>query len=547
MPRVRAPEFPANYPWLNTDTPLSIASLKGRLVLLDFWTYCCINCLHVLPDLKYLEQKYKDSLTVIGVHSAKFDNEKEVENIRQAILRYDIEHPVIVDSGMKVWQSYAVRAWPTLMVIDPESYVIGYVSGEGNRAALDELLSKLIVEHREQGTVKFQEFYFSLEKERKPVSKPLAFPGKILAFAIAATEAKHLHKHEALLGEMTEHSESVDEVVMPGPANSVQQSLVGSCLFIADSGHNRIVISTTEGEVLHVIGTGKPGLTDGEFGEAEFFAPQGMVFDAESQILYVADTENHALRKIDFVNHKVETIAGNGEQSHEIFHGSGKGLETQLNSPWDLERVGNRLFIAMAGSHQIWEMQLDTGMIGVYAGNGRESCVDGNLAESAFSQPSGLATDRSELFVADSEISSIRAIGIDEDPKVRTVCGSGELFGFGDKDGRADEVRLQHCLGVEYAQNYLWVADTYNHKIKRIDHRGGMSRTTIGDGTAGHLDGKGIKTRFFEPSGLSAIGSHLFIADTNNHVIRRVELDTLTVTTLDFGGLCVPDVCLPDS
>lgn len=546
MPRVRAPEFPGNYPWLNTEKPLSIESLKGRVVLLDFWTYCCINCLHVLPDLKYLEQKYKDSLTVIGVHSAKFENEKDVENIRQAILRYDIEHPVIVDSGMKVWQSYAVRAWPTLMVIDPESYAIGYVSGEGNRDALDELVGKLVAEYKDKNAIDFKELRFSLEKQRKPVSTPLAFPGKVLAFAITATEAKKLHQHEALLGEMTEDNESVDEIVLPGPANSVQQSLVGSCLFIADSGHNRIVVSTTEGEVLHVIGTGKPGFTDGNFEEAEFFAPQGMAFDPESQILYVADTENHALRTIDFTTQRVETVAGTGEQSQEIAPRSGKALETPLNSPWDLERVGNRLFIAMAGSHQIWEMQLDTGTIATYAGIGRESCVDGSLAESAFSQPSGLATDRSELFVADSEISSIRAVGIDEDPKVRTVCGSGELFGFGDKDGRADEVRLQHCLGVEYAQNYLWVADTYNHKIKRIDHRGGACITMIGDGTAGLVDAKGLKARFFEPSGLSAIGSHLFIADTNNHVIRRVELDTLEVKTLNFHGLCAPDVCLPD-
>jgi thiol-disulfide isomerase/thioredoxin len=546
MPRVRAPEFPGNYPWLNTEKPLSIASLKGRVVLLDFWTYCCINCLHVLPDLKYLEQKYKDSLTVIGVHSAKFENEKEVENIRQAILRYDIEHPVIVDSGMKVWQSYAVRAWPTLMVIDPESYVVGFVSGEGNREALDALVGKLIAEYKDKNAIDFKELRFSLEKQRKPVSTALAFPGKVLAFSMTATEAKELDIDEALLEEMTENSEYLDEIVEPGPANSVIQSLVGSCLFIADSGHNRIVVSTTEGEVLHVIGTGKPGLTDGNFAEAEFFAPQGMAFDADSQILYVADTENHALRKIDFTTERVETVAGTGEQSHEIGPRSGKGLEIQLNSPWDLERVGNRLFIAMAGSHQIWEMQLDTGIIATYAGNGRESCVDGNLAESAFSQPSGLATDRSELFVADSEISSIRAIGIDEDPQVRTVCGSGELFGFGDKDGRAEEVRLQHCLGVEYAQNYLWVADTYNHKIKRIDHRGGMCITMMGDGTAGLVDAKGLNSRFFEPSGLSAIGSHLFIADTNNHVIRRVELDTLIVTTLDFSGLCAPDVCLPD-
>ncbi len=317
MPRVRAPEFPANYPWLNTEKPLSIESLKGRVVLLDFWTYCCINCLHVLPDLKYLEQKYKDSLTVIGVHSAKFENEKEVENIRQAILRYDIERPVLVDSGMKVWQSYAVRASPTLMVIDPESYVVGFVSGEGNRESLDELVGKLIAEYKDKNAIAFKELRFSLEKQRKPLSTPLAFPGKVLAFAIAATEAKHLDKQVALLGEMTEDNESVDETVLPGPANSVIQSLVGSCLFIADSGHNRIVVSTIDGEVLHVIGTGKPGLTDGDFAEAEFFTPQGMAFDAESQILYVADTENHALRKVDFTTQRVETFAGTGEQSHE--------------------------------------------------------------------------------------------------------------------------------------------------------------------------------------------------------------------------------------
>lgn len=123
--RVRAPELPPDRPWLNTDKPLSLQQLRGRIVILDFWTYCCINCLHVLPDLKYLEQKYQDSLTVIGVHSAKFDHEKEVENIRQAILRYDIEHPVVVDSSFRVWQEYAVRAWPTLIVIDPEGYVVG--------------------------------------------------------------------------------------------------------------------------------------------------------------------------------------------------------------------------------------------------------------------------------------------------------------------------------------------------------------------------------------------------------------------------------------
>ncbi|MEC4812003.1 MAG: thioredoxin-like domain-containing protein [Scytonema sp. PMC 1069.18] len=500
-PRVRAPELPQNYPWLNTSQPLSLQQLRGRVVILDFWTYCCINCLHILPDLKYLEQKYKDSLTIIGVHSAKFDNEKETENIRQAILRYDIEHPILVDRGFRVWQEYAVRAWPTLMVIDPEGYVINYVSGEGNRDILDQLLQKLIDQHQNKGTIDFKEINVTLEKQIKPLITPLAFPGKVLA-----TQAG---------------------------------------LFIADSGHHRILVSDLKGEILHLIGTGQPGLKDGSFDEAQFFTPQGMVFDEENFILYVADTENHTLRRLDLRNQVVETIAGTGQQNRNIRPQNGVAKETALNSPWDLQLFDKKLFIAMAGPHQIWEMDLATMNIRTYAGTGAEACVDGTLSESAFAQPSGITTDGEELYIADSEVSSIRGVGIVEPQIVRTVCGSGDLFGFGDVDGTGSGVRLQHCLGIEYAQNHLWVADTYNHKIKLVNLHSGYCQTVLGDGVAGLQDGQGKKTRFSEPSGLSVMGTDLYIADTNNHAIRRVDLSTYTVTTLEFPGLCAPNVCIP--
>jgi thiol-disulfide isomerase/thioredoxin len=501
IPRVRAPELPQNYPWLNVDKPLSLKELRGRVVILDFWTYCCINCLHILPTLKYLEQKYKDSLTLIGVHSAKFNNEKETENIRQAILRYNIEHPVLVDSGFRVWQEYAVRAWPTLMVIDPQGYVISSVSGEGNRDVLDELIQKLVSEHQDKGTINFQELNLTLEKQREPLITPLAFPGKVLA-----TQAG---------------------------------------LFIADSGHHRIVMSSFDGEIIHLIGTGQSGLIDGSFDAAQFFAPQGMVFDEENQILYVADTENHALRRVDLKHQVVETIAGTGEQSRNIRPHSGIGRKTALNSPWDLQLCENSLYIAMAGSHQIWEMDLETSMVKTYAGTGAEACVDGALTESTFAQPSGITTDGQELYIADSEVSSIRGVGVVEPRQVRTICGSGDLFGFGDVDGQSFDVRLQHCLGVEYAENQLWVADTYNHKIKLVNPQTGDCQTVLGDGSVGLQDGEDKNTRFSEPSGLSVMGSDLFIADTNNHAIRRVDLDTLTVTTLKFPNLCAPDVCIP--
>jgi thiol-disulfide isomerase/thioredoxin len=500
-PRVRAPELPQNYTWLNTEQPLSLKELKGRVVILDFWTYCCINCLHILPDLKYLEQKYHNNLTVIGVHSAKFDNEKEIENIRQAILRYDIEHPVLVDSNFRVWQEYAVRAWPTLMIIDPEGYVIGYLAGEGHRDTLDELIQQLITEHQEKGTINSQKITLTLEKQRQPLITPLAFPGKVLATSLG--------------------------------------------LFIADSGHHRLVMTSYDGEILHVIGTGKSGLRDGVFNEAEFFAPQGMTFDDENQILYVADTENHALRQVDLKSQSVKTIAGTGEQSHNIMPHGGAGLETHLNSPWDVVLWGQTLLIAMAGSHQIWQMNLKSGIVTTYAGRGAEACIDGLLTESAFAQPSGITTNGQELYIADSEVSSIRGVGMMEPQQVRTICGSGDLFGFGDVDGQGENVRLQHCLGVEYGQNYLWVADTYNHKIKLVSPSTGNCQTVLGNGEAGLQNGQGQNTRFHEPAGLSVMGNYLYISDTNNHVIRRVDLNNFEVTTLEFPGLCAPDVCVP--
>lgn len=503
MSRVRSPELPQNFPWLNTANPLSLSMLRGRVVILDFWTYCCINCLHLLRDLKYLEQKYKDSLTIIGVHSAKFDQEKDVENIRQAILRYNIEHPIIVDQDFYIWQQYTVKAWPTLVLIDPQGYYIGSVAGEGNREILDEILEKLIQKHQEKGTIQLSEISLILEKEKHPLNTPLAFPGKVLA------DAKQQH------------------------------------LFVADTGHHRLVVSTLEGEVLDTIGTGNPGLIDGSFEQAQFDSPQGLALDSETQILYVADTGNHALRQVDLNRKIVKTIAGTGEQSYQFEPHQGNGLETALNSPWDLVKVDHNIFIAMAGFHQIWVMDLNTQIIKTYAGRGAESNVDGDLLEAAFAQPSGITTDGKNLWIADSEISTIRVIGLGENATVRTLCGTSGLFQFGDQDGQGFEVKLQHCLGIEYAEMVVFIADTYNHKIKKVDVETGICQTILGNGTVGFKDGKGTQAQFSEPSGLSAIASFLYIADSNNHAIRRANLATLEVTTLQFKGLCTPDLCFP--
>jgi thiol-disulfide isomerase/thioredoxin len=448
--RVRAPEITGGQGWLNTDKPLSLAALKGKVVLLDFWTYGCINCIHIIPDLKKLEEKYANQLVVIGVHSAKFQNEKETENIRRIILRYEIEHPVYNDSEYAVWQSYGVRAWPTQVLIDPAGYVIGGVSGEGNYDVIDEAIAKTVAEFRKKGELNEEPLKLVLERA-KVGDLPLAFPGKIVA-----------------------------------DANRDR-------LFIADSNHNRIVITKLDGTFVETVGTGDDGATDGPFDKAQFYRPQGMALDGDH--LYVADTENHLLRRIDLKTRTVETIAGTGQQSREYFK-TGPARTIALNSPWDLQLVGRGLYIAMAGPHQIWKLDLDKNEVSTFAGSGREARLDGALLRSGFAQPSGITTDGKNLYIADSESNIIRGIDI-AGGTVETIVG-GDLFDFGDVDGSGNEVRLQHPLGVLSFGDKLLIADTYNHKIKQLDPKKQTVVTLFGTGKPGQQDGS--PASFYEPA-----------------------------------------------
>ena len=488
--RVRAPEIQGGRGWLNTDKPLSLAALKGKFILLDFWTYGCINCIHIIPDLKKLEAKYANQLVVIGVHSAKFQNERETENIRRIILRYEIEHPVYNDSEYAVWQSYGVRAWPTQVLIDPAGYVVGGVSGEGNYDIIDQTIAKLIDDFRKRGELNEQPLKLVLERA-KVGDLPLAFPGKILADA--ATDR----------------------------------------LFIADSNHNRIVITKLDGTLVDVVGTGDAGAADGAFDRATFYRPQGLALAGNS--LYVADTENHLIRRVNLKSRMVETIAGTGKQSREYFQ-AGPARQIALSSPWDLQLVGQTLYIAMAGPHQIWKLDLDKNAVSTFAGSGREARLDGSLLEAGFAQPSGMAVIGQTLYVADSESNIIRAI----DPAVshvKTLVG-GDLFEFGDVDGNGDDVRLQHPLGLLAYGDKLLIADTYNHKIKELDPKRERVTTLFGTGKPGQADGK--SPSFYEPGGLALANGKLYVADTNNHAIRVIDLKTKHASTLRINGLTPP-------
>lgn len=490
--RVRAPEFPEG-DWLNSDRAFRLSDFGGRILILDFWTYCCINCMHVLPTLKKLEERFPKEVVVVGVHSAKFENEKITGNIRAAILRYKISHPVINDPDMFLWQEYGVRAWPTLVLVDPEGYVVGAIPGEPEYESLEKIVMTLIEDHRGAGTLLPAELSSVLDTVKAPAT-PLSFPGKIVACAD------------------------------------------GSEIFVSDSNHNRIVSFDANGRIKLVIGEGGEGWVDGDFTTARFKQPQGLALDEGENILYVADTENHLIRQVDLVAKKVMTIAGTGEQAYNL-NPSGKALQNGLNSPWDLWLKDGELYIAMAGSHQIHLIDLRDNSIHRFAGTGREDIVDGPWALANFAQPSGLVSDGETLFVADSEVSAIRAVDLDVNKgMVRTIVGEG-LFEFGDRDGRGDTVRLQHPLGLAWHNGNLYVADTYNHKIKVVDPKTRQSRSFLGSGMPGKQDGPEAAASFFEPSGLTVVGEKLFITDTNNHAIRVVDLKTKQVTTLSLQGL----------
>jgi DNA-binding beta-propeller fold protein YncE len=490
-----APAFPTGLDWLNVPAPLTLDALRGKIVILDFWTYGCINCIHMIPVLEQIEAKYLSEVTIIGVHSAKFANEGKTDNIRQIVERYGLKHPVINDHDFAVWSTFApygVQAWPTFVVIDPRGNILAVQPGEIPFEAFDQVLGGMVQYFDSTNELKRDPIEIKLESDSSP-NTALAFPGKVLA----------------------------------DPA--------GNRLFITDTNHNRIIIADlTTYEVLDVIGNGSRGFTTGDYSEASFDKPQGLALDGTT--LYVADTNNHAVRAVDLSTRVVRTIAGTGEQTR-LRDASGPADLVALSSPWDVALGDGTLYIAMAGPHQIWALTLETNMIQPLIGSGREGLQDGLFRDADLAQPSGLFYENGMLYFADSESSSIRVADIQQG-EVHTLAGPGEnnLFDFGDVDGKVGTSRLQHALGVTGDQiGMLYVADTYNSKVKLVNPQTKEISTLFGlGGDGGFRDGGADAAEFDEPGGLTYANGKLYVADTNNQSIRVIDLDGKTVSTITF-------------
>lgn len=474
LARVRAPELVGTGGWIGTGgEQIRLADLRGRFLILDFWTFCCINCLHVLDELRPLEHEYSDVLTVIGVHSPKFAHEADHQAVRDAVERYEVHHPVLDDPELTTWQAYAVRAWPTLTLVDPEGYVVAQFSGEGHAHALRALLDEQIAIHDIKGTLRRADSPY-VPPEPEPTT--LRFPGKLVR-------------------------------------------LDGGSFLVSDTrNHSLVELAADLETVVRRIGSGERGPDDGAAGDARFSEPQGLavlppdIAAASGYDVVVADTVNHALRGVRLSDGRVTTVAGSGRQWMQ-----GDGTDA-LSSPWDVVWWQGRVWIAMAGIHQLWTFDPLSGEVAVAAGTTNEGLRDGGVLTAWFAQTSGLAAAGDVLWLADSETSALRKVS---DGSVHTIVGTG-LFDFGLRDGPAEKALLQHPLGVTaLPDGSVAVADTYNDAVRRYDPSSGEVST--------------IATGLREPSGAVVDGDHLVVVESAAHRLTRVPLGAAAVPVDDFA------------
>ncbi|MEO7432753.1 MAG: alkyl hydroperoxide reductase [Dokdonella sp.] len=469
--RNAAPPLPDEIEWVNTATPPRIADHRGRVVLLWFWSYDSVNCWNQIPDINRLAEKYHDGLTVIGIHSPKYPRQAASDAVLSAVNRLGLRHAVANDGEFRVWRSYAIRSWPSIALIDAAGALAAVYPGEGSGDLVDVRIGQLL----DEAALNDLRVY----EPTPPVLRPqprtaLAFPGKVL----------------------------VDE----------------KFLYIADSGHHRVLECSHEGTVSRSFGSGNAGHADGSASQSCFNDPQGLA--RWGSALYVADRGNHSVRRIDLGNGIVETVLGTGRAGFDRPENA-DARSTALNSPIDLSVIGHHLLIAVAGQNQIWKLDLLALTVVVYAGEGERGLLDGSAMEALFAQPSGLATIGRNLLVADAASSSIR--WIEPGGRVETMVGTG-LYDFGDAVGMRGKVRLQNPLAIATdARSAIYVADSGNNAIKRLERESGKAHL---------LD---LLYGLNEPQGLAVHANQLWIANTNRHEIARVDLATGVVHRVGAG------------
>lgn len=469
----RAPEFHIALEWVNAP-PQRLAELKGRAVLLYFFHVGSAWCQSALEDMRLLQNQFSDGLTVLGVHCPKYDAERDPRALLKALNRLFVRFPVVQDADFVTWQHYGVEAWPTAVLIDTEGRVVEMVAGEPLRERLHPLIDRVLERAGETDT----RVYEAAGSVSRPEPRfPLAFPSGL------AVSERHL--------------------------------------YVADTGHNRVLECTLDGRILRQFGSGSGGFIDGGSAEASFMAPRGLALWKDA--LYVADTGNHALRRISLLDGDVDTLAGTGRSGARPESGMPDPKQCVLNAPWALATAYDKLYVSMAGWNQVWEYDLGRRSLAPLAGSGTLALGDGEGQSSHFAQPSGLALAQHTLFVADSASSSIRGIQL-ASGKVQTLMGAG-LYEFGDVDGSLAQARLQYPLSIvlDPRAPQLWIADTYNCALKLLSPATRQVST------------QNLGYRLHQPAALAVNRSSLFLANTDAHEVLRIDFDSQLPRRLAIG------------
>lgn len=468
----QAPEFPASLEWINGD-PLQMSEQRGRVVALVFWSASSAYCQNLLVELSAIATRHADGLTVVAVHTPKFEAERDARIPLKALNRMGCRLPVVQDKLFLLWQHFEILAWPTVVLIGADGRVQQRFVGDHQRQLIDAAVQSLLDEAGAQQRV-FGVQPFAYKPEPR---MPLLFPSGIAV----------------------------------GPSH----------LYIADSGHHRVLECTHDGRILRTFGSGTPDYADGNSAECSFHSPRGLHLTRDA--LLVADTGNHALRRIALLNGETDTVVGTGQRRQPDEGPGSSPTTTALDTPWGVTGSHDKLYISLAGAQQIWEYDQVGRSLRVLAGSGQIGFADGAGERAMLAQPSGMALVQQSLYVADSAASAIRNVHIAAG-QIHSLIGHG-LFEFGCQDGARQSGLLQYPLDIamDPKQAQLWIADTYNNQIRALRLGGGELRTLQLDYV------------LHEPAAIAAGADALWLANSHSHEVLRIDPDTRQVQRLPIG------------
>ncbi len=471
MDTALAPELPDTLEWLNLARPLRMSELRGRACALAFVSAGSAWSQQRLQELARLQARHGDRLQVLAVHVPRFEHERDARRTARRLALQGLGFPLAHDADWVAWQQFGIEAWPTVVLVDGEGRVRERVVGAADPVALESRVAELAA-----ATSARPGAAFALRPQPQP-AMPLRHPSGI---AVGA-----------------------------------------DYLYVADSGHHRILECDHAGRVLRQFGTGRPDLLDGPADLAAFQRPHGL--DLQRDALYVADSGNHAVRRIHLRSGEVETLLGNGRAAAPAVGEVSTAASTPLDHPRAVLLSGGMLFVACRGDNRVWRYDLASRRLEVAAGSGALAVRDGSGEDAAFAEPVALAAVQQLLYVCDAAGSAIRSLN-ERTGQVSTLVGQ-DPWDHGRADGARHAARLQdpQAIALDPDAPVLWIADAGNDLLRTLRLGGGELAT------------HSLPERLHGPCGLAVAGGAVWIADTEAHAILRLDTRTGGMQRIPVG------------